>query len=78
MLAFTFANPADYEKVRQDDTIDILGFDEIAPGKNLTVVLHHADGSEERFEVKHTYNQAKIGWVRAGSALNKIREEILA
>ncbi len=78
MLAFTFANPADYEKVRQDDTIDILGFDEMAPGKNLTVVLHHADGSEERFEVKHTYNQAQIGWVRAGSALNKIREEIAA
>ena len=76
MLALTFVNPADYEKVRQDDRIDLLGFDEMAPGKNLTVVLQHADGTEERFEVKHTYNQAQISWVQAGSALNKIREEI--
>ncbi|RMF29844.1 MAG: aconitate hydratase, partial [Bacteroidetes bacterium] len=76
MLALTFVNPDDYELVRQDDVIDILGFDEMAPGKNLTVVLHHADGTEDRFEVKHTYNQAQIEWVRAGSALNKIRQEI--
>ena len=76
MLALTFVNPDDYELVRQDDVIDILGFDEMAPGKNLTVVLHHADGTEDRFEVKHTYNEAQIEWVRAGSALNKIRREI--
>ncbi len=76
MLALTFVNPADYEKVRQDDVIDLLGFDTMAPGKNLTVVLHHADGTEDRFEVSHTYNQAQINWVRAGSALNKIREEL--
>lgn len=48
----------------------------MAPGKNLTVVLRHNDGTEDRFEVAHTYNVAQIGWVRAGSALNKIREEI--
>jgi aconitate hydratase len=76
MLAFTFANPDDYEKIRQDDTVTLLGFNEMAPGKNLTIVLHHADGTEEQFEVKHTYNEAQIGWVRAGSALNKIRQEI--
>jgi len=76
LLGLTFANADDYEKVRQDDTIDILGFDEMAPGKNLTVVLHHTDGTEDHFEVKHTYNQAQIAWVRAGSALNKIREEL--
>jgi len=75
MLALTFVNPADYELVRQDDHIDLEGFDEMAPGKNLTVALHHADGTTDRFEVKHTYNQAQIEWVRAGSALNKIREE---
>lgn len=75
MLGLTFVNVDDYEKVRQDDTIDILGLDDMAPGKNLTVVLHHADGSEDSFEVKHTYNQAQIDWVKAGSALNKIREE---
>jgi aconitate hydratase len=76
MLALTFVNPDDYEKVRQDDTIDLLGFDTMAPGKNLTVVLHHVDGTEESFEVQHTYNQQQIDWVRAGSALNKIRQEL--
>lgn len=76
MLALTFVNPADYDLVRQDDVIDIEGYDSFAPGKNLTVVLHHADGTTERFEVKHSYNQQQIDWVKAGSALNKIREEL--
>ena len=76
MLGFTFANPDDYDKIRQDDYIDILGFDDMTPGKNLNVVLRHSDGSEDSFEVKHTYNAAQIDWVRAGSALNKIREEL--
>jgi len=76
MLALTFINPDDYEKVRQDDLIDILGFDEFEPGKNLTVVLHHSDGTEDRFEVEQTYNQAQIAWVKAGSALNKIRKDL--
>ena len=76
LLGLTFVNPDDYEKIRQDDTIDIEGFDTMMPGKNLTVVLHHADGTEERFEVAHTYNEQQIGWVRAGSALNKIRESL--
>ena len=76
MLALTFINPDDYEKVRQDDLIDILGFDKFEPGKNLTVVLHHSDGTEDRFEVEQTYNQAQIAWVKAGSALNKIRKDL--
>ncbi|MDX1942098.1 MAG: aconitate hydratase [Saprospiraceae bacterium] len=76
LLGLTFVNPDDYEKIRQDDTIDIEGFDTMTPGKNLTVVLHHADGTEDRFEVAHTYNEQQIGWVRAGSALNKIRESL--
>ena len=76
MLGLTFVNPADYDLIRQDDTIDLLGLDEMAPGKNLKVVLHHADGTEDSFEVAHTYNKAQIGWVKAGSALNKIREEL--
>jgi aconitate hydratase len=75
MLALTFADPADYEKVRQDDKISIVDFNEMAPGKPLTVKLSHADGTEDSFLVNHTYNQAQIEWVRAGSALNKIREE---
>ena len=75
MLALTFVDKADYDKVRQDDFVDITGFDEFAPGKNLTVVLSHADGTFESFEVAHTYNQQQIDWVKAGSALNKIRTE---
>ncbi|MCB0557987.1 MAG: aconitate hydratase [Lewinellaceae bacterium] len=76
MLGLTFVNPADYEKIRQDDKVDLLGFDSMAPGKNLKVVLHHSDGKTDEFEVAHTYNQAQIDWVGAGSALNKIRQEL--
>ena len=76
MLGLTFVDKDDYEKVRQDDLISIPDFSEMAPGKNLTVHLKHADGTEDSFQVKHTYNQAQIDWVRAGSALNKIREEL--
>lgn len=76
MLALTFANPADYDKIRQDDTISILGFDTMKPGEPLTILLNHTDGTEERFLVNHTYNQAQIDWVRWGSALNQIRAEL--
>ncbi len=75
MFALTFVNPADYDKVRQDDKVDLQGFEDMAPGKNLTVVLNHADGTSESFEVKHTYNNAQIEWIRSGSALNKIRKD---
>ncbi|MCB9263604.1 MAG: aconitate hydratase [Lewinellaceae bacterium] len=76
MLGLTFVNPDDYAKVRQDDKIDLLGFDSMAPGKNLTVRLNHSDGTSDEFEAAHTYNQAQIDWVGAGSALNKIRREL--
>jgi len=76
MLALTFANPADYDKIRQDDTIEIVGFEAMAPGQPLTIALHHADGSREDIKVNHTYNQAQIEWVKAGSALNKIKETL--
>ena len=75
MLALTFADKADYDKVRQDDKVSIPDFTEFAPGKPLTVKLDHADGTSESFKVNHTYNAAQIDWVRAGSALNKIRED---
>ena len=75
MLALTFSDPADYEKVRQDDTVDIPDFSEMRPGAAMTLRLNHIDGSEDEFAVAHTYNQAQIDWVRAGSALNKIREQ---
>ncbi len=76
MLALTFVEPADYEKIRQDDRIDIIGFDAMAPGLPLTIALHHADGTSEAFKVNHTYNEQQIDWLRAGSALNKIRESL--
>ncbi|HAD11433.1 MAG TPA: aconitate hydratase, partial [Saprospirales bacterium] len=75
MLALTFANPADYDKVRQDDKVSILGFDSFAPGKPLKIRLDHADGSSDTFDVNHSYNEQQIEWVHAGSALNKIRRE---
>ncbi|NVJ87061.1 MAG: aconitate hydratase [Algoriphagus sp.] len=73
MLALTFANPADYDKVQEDDSIDILGLETFAPGLPLKVVLHHADGSKDEFEVNHTYNEGQIEWFKAGSALNLIK-----
>jgi aconitate hydratase len=75
MLALTFANPADYDKIRQDDQVSIAGFDKFAPGKPLQIVLRHADGKQETFDVNHTYNAAQIEWVHSGSALNKIRKD---
>lgn len=76
MLALTFANPADYDKIRQDDFISIVGFDQMLPGKNLVIKLSHADGSEDQIEAAHTYNQAQIDWIKWGSALNQIRAEL--
>ena len=73
MLGITFTNPADYDKVQEDDVIDIEGLTEFAPGKQLKVVLHHADGSKESFAVNHTYNEQQIEWFKAGAALNIIR-----
>lgn len=74
MLALTFINKADYDKIREDDVIDIVGLQQFSPDKNLTVVLHHADGTEEQFEAGHSYNQNQIDWFRAGSALNLIKQ----
>ncbi|WP_392565735.1 aconitate hydratase [Utexia brackfieldae] len=73
MLALTFVNKVDYDKIREDDRISILGLTEFTPSKHLTMVLHHHDGSIEAFEVAHTYNQSQIDWFKAGSALNKIK-----
>jgi aconitate hydratase len=72
MLALTFANPADYDKVQEADTFDILGLDRFAPGKPLRIRLTHADGSVEEFDANHSYNEGQIAWYRAGSALNLI------
>lgn len=75
MLGLTFANAADYDKVQEDDTIDILGLEKFTPGVPLTVVLHHKDGSKDEFQVNHTYNEGQIEWFKAGSALNLIGQK---
>lgn len=75
VLAITFANKDDYERIREDDLIDITGLDTFAPDKPLKVVLHHSDGTKESFEVKHSYNQNQIEWFKAGSALNLIKKQ---
>ncbi|WP_426294624.1 aconitate hydratase [Dyadobacter endophyticus] len=76
MLALTFANTADYDKIQEDDTIDIVGLETFAEGQPLTIVLHHNDGTNEEFPVNHTYNAQQIEWFKAGSALNIIRKSV--
>jgi aconitate hydratase len=73
MLALTFANEADYDKIQEDDTINIVDLKDFAPEKPLTMELVHADGSKETVKVNHTYNKQQIEWFRAGSALNLIK-----
>lgn len=76
MLGLTFADKADYDKIREDDIISVLGLKDFSPGKALTILLEHADGSSESFAANHTYNEAQIEWFRAGSALNLIRKKV--
>jgi aconitate hydratase len=73
MLAITFDNKADYDKVLEDDRISIHGLTEFSPGKQLVVTLHHANGNTDTFPVNHSYNENQIEWFKAGSALNLIR-----
>ena len=73
MLALTFVNKEDYDKVQERDKISVKGLKEFAPGRNLTVELLHADGTKDTFEVAHTYNEQQIEWFKAGSALNAMK-----
>lgn len=76
MLAVTFANEADYDKIQEDDTIDIVDLTSFAPDKQLTLVLKHKDGSSDTIKVNHTYNAGQIEWFKAGSALNLMAKQI--
>ncbi len=73
MLGLTFDNKDDYDKIQENDIIDINGLTEFAPNKPLTLVLHHEDGTSEEILANHTYNEQQIGWFKAGGALNIIR-----
>ncbi|TRZ02269.1 hypothetical protein DNTS_034041 [Danionella cerebrum] len=74
LLPLTFANPADYDKIRPDDKISIVGLKSFAPGKSLQAVIKHIDGSSETIELNHTFNETQIQWFQAGSALNRMKE----
>ncbi|NCI51128.1 aconitate hydratase [Sediminibacterium roseum] len=76
MLALTFVDKTDYDKILEDDTIDINGLTTFAPGTPLTLTLNHADGSRHVIQVQHTYNQQQIEWFKAGAALNIIRKQV--
>ncbi|MGL4597648.1 MAG: aconitate hydratase, partial [Bacteroidia bacterium] len=78
MLALTFVNKADYDKIREDDVIAIQGLLTFAPDKSLHIVLSHTDGSSDTIEVAHSYNAQQIEWFKAGGALNIIRASIKA
>jgi len=73
VLTLTFINKDDYNKIRERDLIDITGLNEFREGRNLSVTLHHSDGTNESFPVSHSYNESQIEWFKAGSALNIIR-----
>lgn len=75
MLALTFANKEDYDKIQEDDTINFIDLTEFAPNKPLTLEFVHADGSKELIQANHTYNEAQIEWFKAGSALNLIKKQ---
>ncbi|MCC6257794.1 MAG: aconitate hydratase, partial [Chitinophagaceae bacterium] len=77
MLALTFTDKSDYDKILEDDTIDILGLKDFTPGKALQILLHHQDGTKDQILVNHTYNHQQIEWFKAGGALNIIRKESL-
>ncbi|KAI6215448.1 Aconitate hydratase, mitochondrial [Aphelenchoides besseyi] len=74
MLPLTFSNASDYDKVRPDDRVSIVGLDNFAPGKPLKCVLKHSDGSKDEFELLHTFNEQQIEWFKAGSALNRMKQ----
>ena len=78
MLGLTFANKADYDKIQEDDVIDILGLTTFAPNKPLSMVFTHKDGSVDTIAVNHTYNEQQIEWFKAGGALNIIRKQVAA
>ncbi|MBO4234440.1 aconitate hydratase [Riemerella anatipestifer] len=75
MLALTFANEADYDKIKEGDTFNFVDLAEFAPGKPVTIELVHTDGSKDTILANHTYNDGQIGWFRAGSALNLIKQQ---
>jgi aconitate hydratase len=78
MLAVTFADKNDYDKIREDDTIEVNGLTNFTPGVQLTMVLNHTDGTSDSVKLNHSYNENQIEWFKAGGALNIIRSQVRA
>lgn len=78
VLPLVFVNPADYDKFKEDDKVDVVGLRDLAPGKNIKVVIKHKDGSRDEVEATHTLSDEQIEWFKAGSALNKISQDLAA
>jgi len=76
MLPLTFADPADYDKVKPDDKVTLTGVKALAPGSQVTCTLTHADGSTDSFPLNHTYNDLQINWFKNGSALNFMKSQM--
>lgn len=70
LLAFTFDNPDDYDRIREDDRVSLPDLGQLSPGQQVDCVVNHADGTSETFKLNHTYNAAQVEWFKAGSALN--------
>jgi len=75
ILALTFSNPNDYDKILEDDRISLVGLNEMAPQKPVKCILTHNDGTQEEISLSHSYNQSQLGWFKAGSALNVLRNK---
>ena len=75
LLALTFSNPDDYEKILEDDKISLVDLNNLAPGKQVKCVITHSDGNKEEIMLNHSYNQSQIEWFKAGSALNVLRNK---
>ena len=75
LLALTFANSHDYDKIAEEDALEIRGLKHFSHGVPLTLVIKHSDGKEESISLNHTYNDAQIEWFKAGSALNLIAQQ---
>lgn len=74
ILPLTFVDPADYDKVQEYDRVSVIGLKDLAPGKTVTVIFHHQDGTEDRVETRHSMSEEQIAWFKAGSALNMLRQ----
>jgi aconitate hydratase len=75
VLPLTFVDPKDYDRIQEQDRLSVHGLQDLAPGRNLMVVITHADGTQESFEVAHSMSEMQIEWFKYGSALNRIAAE---